>query len=85
MLLTKLLNSTNVTTLRELRVAQHLSLVGQQPALACCFLGKVLGISCHSFPPPLDIQTFAARYLHVCTTREILVASGGTMDENTVR
>ena len=51
-------------------------------ALACCFLGKVLGVGCHYFPPPLDIPTFAARYLHVCTTREILVAKGGTMGEN---
>ena len=55
-----------------------LRLVGQEPepsqapdmALAwCCCLGKVLGAGCHYFPPPLDIPTFAARYLHVCTTR----------------
>ena len=50
-------------------------------ALACCFLGKVLGVGCHYFHPPLDIPTFAARYLHVCTTREILVAKGGTVGE----
>ena len=37
-------------------------------ALACCFLGKVLGVGCHYFPSPLDIPTFAACYLHVCTT-----------------
>ena len=78
-----------------MRIACHsaLRLVGQEPgpiqatdmALACCFLGKVLGVGCHYFPPPLDIPTFAARYLQVCTTREILVAKGGTMGENTVR
>ena len=70
-----------------------LRLVGQKPgpsqatdmALACCFLGKVLGVGCHYFPPPLDIPTFAARYLHVCTTREILVANGVTVGENIVR
>ena len=53
-----------------------LRLVGQEPgpsqatdmALACCFLGKVLGVGCHYFPPPLDIPTIAARYLHVCMT-----------------
>ena len=32
--------------------------------LACSFLGKVLGVGCHYFPSPLDIPTFAARYLH---------------------
>ena len=69
-----------------------LRLAGQEPepsratnmALACCFLGKVLGVGCRYFPPPLDIPTFAARYLHVCTTREILVAKGGIMGENIV-
>ena len=30
-------------------------------ALAHCILGKVLGVVCHCFPPPLDIPTFAAR------------------------
>ena len=51
--------------------------------LACCSLGKVLGVGCHYFPPSLDIPTFAARYLHVCTTREILVAKKcGTTGEN---
>ena len=70
-----------------------LRLVGQEPepiqandmALACCFLGKVLRVGCHYFPPSLDIPTFAARYIHVCTTREILVAKGGNMGENIVR
>ena len=70
-----------------------LRLVGQEPelsqatdmALACCFLGKVIGVGCHYFPPPLDIPTFAAKYLYVCTTREILVAEGGIMGENIVR
>ena len=40
-------------------------------ALACCFLDKVLGVGCHYFPPPLDIPTFAARYLQACTTRRV--------------
>ena len=64
------------------RVTQPLGWFGQEPepsqatdtALACCFLGKVLGVGCHYFPPPLDIPIFAARYLHVHTTREILLA-----------
>ena len=34
-------------------------------ALAHCILGKILGIVCHCFPPPLDIPTFAARCLYV--------------------
>jgi ABC-type methionine transport system permease subunit len=34
-------------------------------ALARCILGKFLGVVCHCFPLPLDIPTFAARYLHV--------------------
>jgi hypothetical protein len=34
-------------------------------ALACCILGKFLGVVCHCFPLPLDVPTFAARYLHV--------------------
>ena len=56
-----------------LRIACHsaLRLVGQEPepsqatvmALACCFLGKDLELGCLYFPPPLDIPTFAARYL----------------------
>ena len=69
-----------------------LKLVGHEPepsqatdvALACCFLGNVLRVGCHYFPPPLEVPTFATRYLHGCTTREILVAKGGTMGENTV-
>ena len=70
-----------------LRIACHSALVGQEPepsqatdmALACCFLGQVLRVGCYYFPP------FAARSLHVCTIREMLVAKGGTMGENTVR
>ena len=79
---------------KQLRIACHsaLRLVGQEPepsqmtdmALACSLLGKVLWVCCHYFPPPLDIPTFAARYLHLCTTRQILVAEGGTMGENIV-
>ena len=69
-----------------------LILVGQEPgpsqatdmALACCFLSKVLEVGYHYFPPPLEIPTFAARYLHVCTTREILVAKGAIMGENII-
>jgi len=34
-------------------------------ALAHCILGKFLGVFCHCFPPPLDVPTFAARYLYV--------------------
>ena len=52
-----------------------LRLVRQKPepsqatdmTVACCFLGKVLGVGCHYFPPPLNM-TFAAMYFHVCTT-----------------
>ena len=62
-----------------------LRLVWQEPepsqatdmALACCFLGRVLGVGCHYFPLPLDIPTTSAR-------REILVAKGGIMGENIV-
>jgi hypothetical protein len=34
-------------------------------ALACCFLGKFLGVVCHCIPLPLYVPTFAARCLHV--------------------
>ena len=34
-------------------------------ALAPCILGKFLGVVCDCFPPPLDVPTFAARYLYV--------------------
>jgi hypothetical protein len=33
--------------------------------LARCILGKSLRVVCHCFPLPLDVPTFAARYLHV--------------------
>ena len=70
-----------------IHVTQPFRLVGQEPepsqaidtALACCFLGKVLGVGWHYFPSPLVNPTFAARYLHTCTTREILAAKGGTV------
>ena len=39
-------------------------------ALAHCILGKFLRVICHSFPPPLDVPTFAARYLYVPQRRE---------------
>ena len=35
-------------------------------ALAHCILGKLLGVVCHCFPPPLDVPTFAARCLYIC-------------------
>ena len=34
-------------------------------ALAHYILGKVLGVVCHCFPPPLDVHTFTARCLYV--------------------
>ena len=34
-------------------------------ALAHCTLGKFLGVICHCFLQPLDVPTFAARYLYV--------------------
>ena len=34
-------------------------------ALAHCILGKVLGVVCHCFPPPVDVLTFVARCLYV--------------------
>jgi hypothetical protein len=33
--------------------------------LARCTLGKFLRVVCHCFPLPLDVPTFAARYLHI--------------------
>jgi hypothetical protein len=33
--------------------------------LARCILGKFLGVVCHCFPLPLEVPTFAARFLHV--------------------
>jgi hypothetical protein len=35
-------------------------------ALACYILCKFLGVGCHSFPPPLSVPNFIARFLHVC-------------------
>ena len=34
-------------------------------ALAHCILGKLLGVVCRCFPPPLDVLTFGARCLYV--------------------
>ena len=34
-------------------------------ALTHYILGKVLGVVCHCFPPPLDVPTFSARCLYV--------------------
>ena len=58
------IQETIVLLIVLLRIGCHsaLRLVGQEPepsqatdmALACCFLGKVLGVGCHYFPPPLD-------------------------------
>ena len=48
-------------------------------ALAQCILGKFLGVGCHCFPPPLDIPTFSARFLHVQRRERPLAAEGGTL------
>jgi len=48
-------------------------------ALACCILGKFLGVGCHCFPPPLDVPTFSARCLHVQRCKRPLAAEGGTL------
>jgi hypothetical protein len=48
-------------------------------ALAHCILGKFLGVSCHCFPPPLDVSTFSTRCLHVQQRERLLVAEGGTL------
>jgi hypothetical protein len=48
-------------------------------ALARCILGEFLGVGCHCFPPPLDVSTFSARYLHVQRRERPLVAGGGTL------
>ena len=48
-------------------------------ALANCILGKFLGVSCHCFPPPLDVPTFSARCLRVQRRDRPLAAEGGTL------
>jgi len=48
-------------------------------ALAHCILCKFLGVSCHCFPPPLDVSTFSARCLHVQRRERPLAAEGGTL------
>jgi hypothetical protein len=48
-------------------------------ALAHCILGKFLGGGCHCFPPPLDVPTFSARYLHIQRRERPLAAEGGTL------
>src|SRR5215475_4861421 len=48
-------------------------------ALAHCILGKFLGVDCHCFPPPLDVPTFSARYLHAQRRERPLAAEGGTL------
>jgi len=48
-------------------------------ALAHCILGKFLGVSCHCFPPPLDVPTFSARCLHVQRRERTLAAEGGIL------
>ena len=48
-------------------------------ALAHCILGKLLGVGCHSFPPPLDVPTFSARCLHVQRRERPLAAEGGNL------
>jgi hypothetical protein len=48
-------------------------------ALHHCILGTFLGMGCHCFPPPLDVPTFSARYLHAQRRERPLVAEGGTL------
>jgi hypothetical protein len=48
-------------------------------ALAHCILGKFLGVSCHCFPPPLDVPTFSARCFYVQRRERPLAAKGGTL------
>jgi len=48
-------------------------------ALAHCILGKFLGVGCHCFPPPLDVSTFSARFLHVQRRERPLAAEGGIL------
>ena len=48
-------------------------------ALACCILGKFLGVGCHCFPLPLDVPTCSARCLHVQQRERPLAAEGGTL------
>jgi hypothetical protein len=48
-------------------------------ALAHCILGKLLGVGCLCFPPPLDVPTFSARYLHIQQRQRHLAAEGGTL------
>jgi len=48
-------------------------------ALAHCILGKLLGVGCHCFPPPLDVPTFSARCLHVQRRERPLAEEGGTL------
>jgi hypothetical protein len=45
-------------------------------ALACCIVGKFLGVACHCFPLLLDISTFAARCLHVPINGSALGSEG---------
>jgi len=48
-------------------------------ALARCILGKILGVGCHYFPPPLDVPTFSARCLHVQRHERPLAEEGVTL------
>ena len=48
-------------------------------ALAHCILGKILGVGCHCFPPPLDVPTFSTRCLHVQRRERPLAVEGGTI------
>jgi hypothetical protein len=52
-------------------------------ALARCILGKFLGVVCRCFLLTLDVPTFAVSTSP--TVRALLVAKGGTVDENGVR
>ena len=46
--------------------------------LTHCILRNFLGVGCHCFPPPLDVPTFSARFLHVQRRKRPLAAEGGT-------
>jgi hypothetical protein len=42
-------------------------------------LGTFLGVYCYFFPPPLDVPTFSARFLHVQRRERPLAAEAGTL------
>jgi hypothetical protein len=54
-------------------------------ALACCILGKFLGVVCHCFPLSLDVPTFAARCLHIPINASTPSSESGTVGENAAK